>query len=175
MKQEAKTAMTSVIDEVLRSNDYYANTYSLKHLSSEPIKKLAVVTCMDVRTTVEQMLGLRVGDAHIIRNAGGIVTDDALRSLLISYHLKGMREVMVINHTDCGMMMPHSDADIRAHMEHVTGRYAASPLEFYAFTDLETNVRAQVAKVRTHPWFMEDVVTRGFIYDINTGRLREVV
>ncbi len=167
--------MTSVIDEVLRANDYYANTYSLKYLTSEPVKKLAVVTCMDVRTTVEQMLGLRVGDAHIIRNAGGIVTDDALRSLLISYHLKGMREVMVINHTDCGMMMAQSDAEIRERMEQLTGRTAASPLHFHAFTDLEANVREQVAKVRTHPWFMDEVTVRGFVYDIDTGRLKEVV
>ncbi|MBI4513726.1 MAG: carbonic anhydrase [Gemmatimonadetes bacterium] len=163
----------SVIDEVLGANETYAKEFRLAELRIPPARKLAIVACMDARLDVEQILGLKPGDAHIIRNAGGIVTEDALRSLLISHYLLGTREWMVINHTDCGMLT-FRDEDLRTRLQGSTGTAVVSPAHFYAFTDLEENVRQQVQKLKSHPWVPEDVPVRGFIYDVKTGRLREV-
>src|SRR3970040_716470 len=135
----------SVIDEVLKANQEYAKNFKLGHLPMPPANKLALVTCMDARMTVSQLLGLKTGEAHIIRNAGGIVTEDALRSLIISHHLLGTQEFMIINHTDCGML---------------------------TFKDEE--LRKQIQKVKSHPWVPKHIPVRGFIYDVKTGRLNEV-
>jgi carbonic anhydrase len=139
-----------------------------------PARKLAVVACMDARLTVEDVLGLNTGDAHIIRNAGGIVTEDAIRSLIISHYLLGTQEFMIINHTDCGMLT-FEDEDLKQRLKQETGVTAATPETFHAFHDLEENVREQVEKVRSHPWTPEGIPVRGFIYDVKTGRLSEVV
>jgi carbonic anhydrase len=125
---------------------------------------------MDARLTVEQVLGLRTGDAHIIRNAGGLATDDALRSLVISQQLLGTEEVIVIEHTGCGMLTFRDD-DVRRDLTTKTGQDA--DIAFLAFDQLESNLRAQVSKIRAHPW-TKDVPVHGLVYEVETGRLREV-
>ena len=162
----------SVIDETMQANEIYAQTHKLRHLTPRPARKLAILTCMDTRLSI-RTLGLQTGDAHIIRNAGGIVTDDALRSLLVSHHLLGTEEFMVINHTDCGLMRT-TEEGLRAQIEKSTGTTATAPARFYAFQDLDENVRHQLAKLRDHPWIPKKITVRGFVYDVATGRLREV-
>ena len=138
-----------------------------------PARKLAIVACMDARMTIEQMLGLETGDAHIIRNAGGIVTEDALRSLIISHYLLGTQEFMIINHTDCGMLT-FKDEELKAKLQEQTKTTAVTPEAFHSFENLEQNVRDQIAKVKSHPWLPKNVPVRGFIYDVKSGRLNEV-
>jgi carbonic anhydrase len=162
----------SVIDEVLSANAIYARTHELSRLTPRPARKLAILTCMDTRLSI-RTLGLKTGDAHIIRNAGGIVTDDTLRSLVISHHLLGTEEIMVINHTDCGLMQA-SEEDLRARIQNRTGTAAVSPAFFYAFQNIDENVRQQLQKLRTHPWIPRTVAARGFVYDVTTGLLREI-
>ncbi len=163
----------SVIDQVLKANEEYAEKFDLGQLPIPPARKLAVVACMDARLTVEQILGLRTGDAHVIRNAGGVVTEDALRSLLISHHLLGTREFLILNHTDCGMLTFRED-EFRARLCKETGASAVTPARFHAFGDLADNVRQGIERVRSHPWVPETVTVRGFVYDVRTGRLKEV-
>ena len=162
----------SVIDEVLAANEIYSRTHELRKLTPRPERKLAVLTCMDTRLSI-RTLGLREGDAHIIRNAGGIVTEDALRSLIISHHLLGTQEFIIINHTDCGMLT-FKDEDLTAKLESETNASAVSPSRFYAFPDLEKNVRQQIQRVKAHPWIPEHISVRGFVYDVKTGKLNEV-
>lgn len=162
-----------VIDETLKANESYARTFNLGHLPMPPGRKLAIVACMDARLTVEQVLGLKTGDAHIIRNAGGIVTEDAIRSLLISHYLLGTQEFMIINHTDCGMLT-FKDEDLRTKLEQRTRTASVSPEQFHAFRDPVENVRRQIQKVRSHVWIPKEIPVRGFVYDVKTGRLREV-
>ena len=163
----------SVIDDVLSANQEYAKAFKLGSLPMPPARKLAVVACMDARLTIEPMLGLKTGEAHIIRNAGGIVTDDALRSLIISHQLLGTREIMIINHTDCGMLT-FQDADLRQRLRRETGLTPVAPTAFHAFSDLHENVREQIQKLRLHPWLPKEVAVRGFIYDVHSGKLSEV-
>jgi len=140
----------STIDEVVKANDSYTQNFTLGHLSLPPARKLAVVACMDARLMVDQILGLKTGDAHIIRNAGGIVTEDALRSLILSHHLLGTQEFMIINHTDCGMLT-FKDEDVRAKLQQMTGTATVAPVHFHAFSNVEENVRQQIQKVTSHP------------------------
>ena len=139
-------------------------------LPALPRRRLAVLACMDARLNVEQVLGLGLGDAHVIRNAGGIATDDAIRSIVISQHLLGTEEVMVIEHSQCGMLT-FQDADVHRHLVETTG--VDIDLAFHAFPDLEANLREQVARIKAHPW-IKDVPVRGLIYDIDTRELREL-
>jgi carbonic anhydrase len=164
----------STTDEGLKANQEYAQAFKLGHLAMPPARKLAIVACMDARMTVEQMLGLKTGDAHIIRNAGGIVTEDAIRSLIISYTLLGTQEFMIINHTDCGMLTFKND-DLKAQLKQKTGVTSSSPEVFHAFSDVESNVREQIQKVKSHPWIPKEIPVRGFVYDVKTGRLKEIV
>jgi carbonic anhydrase len=164
--------MTSVIDEVLAANEIYARTHELKRLTPRPARKLAILTCMDTRLSI-RTLGLQTGDAHIIRNAGGIVTEDALRSLVVSHHLLGTEEIMVINHTDCGLMQA-TEQELRTRIQNRAGTAAVSPAFFYAFQNIDENVRHQLEKLDTHPWIPKTVVVRGFVYDVTTGKLREI-
>ena len=120
-----------------------------------------------------QVLGLKTGDAHIIRNAGGIVTEDALRSLIISHYLLGTQEFMVINHTDCGMLT-FKDDELKQRLQELTHTSPAVPQAFHAFHDLEKNVKEQVEKIKAHPWMPKDVPVRGFVYDVKAGTLNEV-
>lgn len=163
----------SIIDDVLQSNRSHAYRFGLAHLSNPPALKLAVVACMDARLTVEQMLGLKTGDAHIIRNAGAIVTEDVVRSLLISHYMLGTQEFMIIGHTDCGLLT-FRDEDLRRKLREISGTSVLSPANFHAFNNLEESIGEQVQKVRSHPWIPDSIPVRGFIYDVKTGKLREV-
>ena len=163
----------STIDEALLANESYAREFKLGHLPMPPARKLAIVACMDARLTVEQVLGLKTGDAHIIRNAGGIVTEDAIRSLLISHSLLGTQEFAVINHTDCGMLT-FKDQDLREKLEKQTGTSSVTPAHFHPFSDLEENVRVQIQKIKSHPWIPKNVPVRGFVYDVKSGKLKEI-
>jgi carbonic anhydrase len=162
----------SVIDEVLAANEIYSRTHELRRLTPRPERRLAILTCMDTRLSI-QTLGLKTGDAHIIRNAGGIVTEDSLRSLVISHYLLDTREFMVINHTDCGLMLA-TEQDLRTRIQNRSGTAAVSPAFFYAFQNIDENVRHQLQKLRTHPWIPKEVAVRGFVYDVASGRLREI-
>ena len=155
----------------LEENARYAATFDRPNLDLPPSRHLAVLACMDARITVEQVLGLHTGEAHIIRNAGGLATDDAIRSLVISQHVRGTTEVLVIEHTGCGML-EFDDAEVRSTIAAATGVELDLPL--FAFPDLEANLVAQVERIRTHPW-IKDVPVTGVIYDVDTGRLRRVI
>ena len=164
----------SVIDEVLIANELYARQHELRHVSPHPKRHLAVVTCMDTRLG-KQTLGLGTGDAHILRNAGGIVTEDVIRSLVISHHLLGTEEIMIINHTDCGLT-GRSEEELRRLVISRTGSDAvAAPSRFFTFNIVEENVRDQIQKLRRHPWIPQNIPVRGFVYDVTNGRLTEVV
>ena len=163
----------STIDEVLRANERYAQHFALGHLALPQARQLAIVTCMDARLMVDQLLGLQPVEAHIIRNAGGIVTENALRSLILSHYLLGTQEFMIINHTDCGMLT-FTDEDVRAKLHQLTGTATVAPVHFHAFRHVEENVRQQVQKVTSHPWIPKQIPVRGFVYDVKTGRLQEV-
>src|SRR3974377_1734990 len=132
----------SVIDEVLAANEIYAQTHELRRLTPRPERKLAILTCMDTRLSI-RTLGLKTGDAHLIRNAGGIVTDDSLRSLLVSHYLLGTEEFMVINHTDCGLMHT-SEQDLRTRIQNRAGTAAIAPASFHAFKNIAEKVRHQL-------------------------------
>jgi len=164
----------SSTDDAMKANESYAQSFKLGDLPIPPGRKLAIVACMDARLTVEQLLGLKTGDAHIIRNAGGIATEDVIRSLIISHHLLGTQEFIIINHTDCGMLT-FKDEELEAKLEAATNAAAVSPQRFYAFPDLEKNVRQQIQRVKSHPWIPENISVRGFIYNVKTGKLKEIV
>lgn len=164
----------SITDEALKANESFAKEFKLGNLAMPPGKKLAIVACMDARLNVEQFLGLKTGDAHIIRNAGGIVTEDAIRSLIISHHLLGTQEFIIVNHTDCGMLT-FKDEELTAKLEAGTNEAAIAPARFHAFPDLEKNVLQQIQRVKSHPWIPAGISVRGFIYDVKSGKLSEVV
>jgi carbonic anhydrase len=159
-------------EENLAANQQYAEKFALGHLPMPPARKLAVVACMDARLTVEQFLGLKTGDAHIIRNAGGLVTEDALRSLIISSYLLGTRTYYVIQHTDCGMLT-FTDEKLREKLKTETG-HDASHLHFHSFSDVEKSVKKQLQSIRSNPFLPRDIDVHGFIYDVRTGKLREI-
>ena len=163
----------SITDEAIKANETYAANFKLGDLPMPPARKLAIVACMDARLMPDQILGLKTGDAHVIRNAGGIVTEDALRSLIISHHLLGTEEFIIINHTDCGMLT-FKDEELHSRLQEETGVATVAPVHFHAFEDLEANVRQQVQRVKSHPWVPGHISVRGFIYDVKTGRLSEV-
>lgn len=163
----------SITDELLKANQRYAQNFKLGQLPMPPARKVAVLACMDARLTVEQILGLNTGDAHIIRNAGGIATDDAVRSLLISHYLLGTQEFIILNHTDCGMLT-FKDEDLEKRLEQETKTAVVAPVRFHAFGDLRENVRRQIERLRSHPWIPQGVPVRGFIYDVKSGKLQEV-
>jgi carbonic anhydrase len=157
-------------ERALAENARYADQFDRSALPLPPGRKLAVLACMDARLTVEDVLALRTGDAHIIRNAGGLATDDALRSLVISQNLLGTEEVIVIEHTGCGMLT-FQDEDVRRRLTEETGRDLDIPL--LAFPEVESNLREQVRRIREHPW-LKDVPVHGAIYDVECGRLTPV-
>ena len=160
----------SAIDHLLHANEAYSQTFP----GPRPIKpklRLALVACMDSRLDLFGALGLEIGDAHIIRNAGGVVTDDEIRSLAISQRLLGTEEIILIHHTDCGMLTFHDD-DFKEQIEEDTGikpQWAAE-----AFSDLDRDVRQSVARIKASPFIPRKDQVRGFVYEVETGRLREV-
>jgi carbonic anhydrase len=161
----------SLIDDVLRNNVRFASTFDLGGLRLPPARGIAVLACMDARLHVSKILGLEIGEAHIIRNAGGVATEDAIRSLVISQRLLGTREVMLIHHTDCGMLTFRDD-EVKAQIESETG--IRPPFALEAFGDLEADVRQSVARIRLSPFLPHKDQVRGFVYDVQTGRLTEV-
>ncbi len=162
----------ALYDEILSANRHFAAAFDRSRLPMPPGRKLAVLACMDARLNLYEALGLRTGDAHIIRNAGGLATEDAIRSLIISHHLLGTREFLVVNHTDCGMLT-FTDEELRARLARESGADART-LSFHAFTDLEENVRRQVRAIRESPFLPRAIPVRGLVYDVRTGLVREV-
>jgi carbonic anhydrase len=161
----------SVTEELLRNNAIYAESFEKGDLPLPPARGVAVVACMDARLDVHKILGLEEGDAHVIRNAGGVITDDEIRSLTISQRLLGTREVILIHHTDCGMLT-FSDDELKAQIHEDVGLKPHFSME--SFSDLEEDVRQSVARIQTSPFIPHKESVRGFIYEVETGRLREV-
>ncbi|HXD67133.1 MAG TPA: carbonic anhydrase [Solirubrobacteraceae bacterium] len=162
--------MTST-DDLLANNESYAGSFDKGDLPLPPARKVAVVACMDARLNVFGILGLTEGDAHVIRNAGGVVTDDAIRSLAISQRLLGTEEIILIHHTDCGMLTFTDDA-FKAAIEKDTGIRPTWAAE--AFPDLDGDVRQSIARVKASRFVPHTDAVRGFVYEVETGRLREV-
>jgi len=161
----------SQIESLLKNNEAASKSFTKGNLPLPPKKKLAVLACMDARLDVHQILGLELGDAHVIRNAGGVATDDAVRSLVISQRLLGTEQVILIHHTDCGMLT-FTDDDEKKKIEAETG--IRPPFALEAFSDLDQDVRQSVARIRASPFIPKKGTIRGFVYDVKTGRLREV-
>ncbi len=161
----------SVSDELLANAEQYHQAFDKGDLAMPPAKGLAVVACMDARLNPFGILGLSEGDAHVIRNAGGVVTDDVVRSLAISQRLLGTTEIILIHHTDCGMLT-FKDDDVKAQIEADTG--IRPPFALEAFGDLEGDVRQSIARIKASPFIPHRDAIRGFVYEVETGRLRPV-
>jgi carbonic anhydrase len=164
--------MVSVTDQVVQANQEFAQTFEHGHLHMPPARNLAVLTCMDARLHPEKFLGLNFGDAHVIRNAGGRASDDAIRSLTISSHLLGTREYIVIHHTDCGMLT-FTNEELQNKLATDLGA-DASQIDFLPFSDLEQSVRDDVKRINESPFIPEGIPVRGFVYDVRTGKLSPV-
>jgi carbonic anhydrase len=160
----------SVTDEYVANNSSYAETFT-GPLPMPPSRQVAVVACMDARLNVYAILGLADGEAHVIRNAGGVVTDDEIRSLAISQRLLGTREIILIHHTDCGMLT-FTDDDFKRSIQNETGIKPAWAAE--AFGDLDEDVRQSIARVKASPFIPHTDAVRGFVFDVATGKLNEV-
>ena len=160
----------SVTDQLLQNNEAYAASFG-GELPLPPSKHLAVVACMDARLDVYRILGLQEGEAHVIRNAGGVITDDEIRSLAISQRLLGTKEVVLIHHTDCGMLT-FTDEQFAQQLSDATGSRPEWVAE--SFTDLDGDVRDSIARITSSPFVAEKGSVRGFVFDVATGRLREV-
>ena len=158
-------------DDLLERNAGYAEAFDKGDLPLPPARKLAVLACMDARLDVHGLLGLELGDAHVIRNAGGVVSDDALRSLVISQRLLGTEEIILIHHTDCGMLTFRDD-DVKDGILADTGLRPSFALE--AFGDLDDDVRQSIGRIQANPFIPNKGQIRGFVYDCATGRLNEV-
>jgi carbonic anhydrase len=161
----------SVTDELLQNNEKYAASFDKGDLPLPPGKKVAIVACMDARLNPYGALGLQEGDAHVIRNAGGVVTEDEIRSLAISQRLLGTEEIILIHHTDCGMLT-FTDDDFKRQVQEDTGIKPGWAAE--AFGDLDEDVRQSIARIKASPFIPKKDSVRGFIYEVETGRLREV-
>jgi carbonic anhydrase len=155
---------------VLDENERYTEAFDRSRLTAAPLSGLAVVACMDARLDVEEALGLGTGDAHVIRNAGGLVTDDVIRSLIVSQHLLGTEEVLVIQHTECGLLGA-DEGRLRSSLAERSGQLL--DIRLGAFADLDSSVRQQVGRVRSHPW-LKRVPVHGLVFEVETGRLREI-
>jgi carbonic anhydrase len=161
----------SVTDELLENAERYAESFDKGDLPLPPGKKIAVVACMDARLNPYGLLGIEEGDAHVIRNAGGVVTDDEIRSLAISQRLLGTEEILLIHHTDCGMLT-FTDDDFKKSVQDDTGIKPEWAAE--AFDDLDTDVRQSIARIKASPFIPRKDSVRGFVYEVESGRLREV-
>ena len=161
----------SVTDEYLKNNEAYASTFT-GPLPLPPSKHVAVVACMDARLDVYRILGLGDGEAHVIRNAGGVITDDEIRSLAISQRLLGTKEIILIHHTDCGMLT-FTDDSFKRSIQDETGIKPEWAAE--AFTDLDEDVRQSIARIKASPFIPRKDAVRGFVFDVATGKLNEVV
>lgn len=166
MSQKTETS------KIVEANKEYSRTQFPGKLTAQPSRHIAILACMDARLSVDQLAGIKAGEAHIIRNAGGIATEDAVRSLIISNELLGTREFVVINHTDCGMLK-FKDSDLRKKLELRYGR-DASDIKFLAFSNLKENVRRQVETIKNHPLIPKEIPVTGFIYQVENGLLQRV-
>ena len=162
----------STTDDVLSNAEQYASSFDKGDLPMPPGRKLAVVACMDARLIPTKVLGLQEGDAHVIRNAGGVVTDDAIRSLAISQRLLGTEEIVLIHHTDCGMLT-FNDDDFKRTIQDETGVKPSWAAE--AFSNLDEDVRQSIARIKASPFIPRKDSVRGFVFDVATGKLNEVV
>jgi carbonic anhydrase len=161
----------SVTDQLLKNNASYSAGFANGGLPMPPAKKVAVLACMDARLDVHKILGLEEGDAHVIRNAGGVATDDAIRSLVISQRLLGTEEIVLIHHTDCGMLTFRDD-ELKSEIEKETGIRPQFAME--AFGDLEADVRQSMGRIEASPFIPRKTKVRGFVYDVKSGKLNEV-
>jgi carbonic anhydrase len=161
----------SAIDDLLANNATYAEGFSKGALPMPPSKGVAIVACMDARLETGALLGLGEGEAHVIRNAGGVITEDAIRSLVISQRLLGTREIMLIHHTDCGMLT-FKGSDVKGAIKQDTG--LRPPFDMEDFEDLEDDVRESIARIQSSPFVPHKDQIRGFVYECETGLLREV-
>jgi len=164
--------IVSVIDEMVSSSKVHAWPYTTAGAHGRPAKGVAIVSCMDARINIESLFGLPSGDAHIIRNAGGVVTDDVLRSLLISQHLLGTREILLLHHTDCGLMRLN-ETQLVPQLEREAG--VKLPFKLGAFTDLDEDLRRSLALIQSFPFLPARNLARAFVYDVSDASLREVV
>ena len=158
-------------DEFLAANEDYVRSFDKGNKPMPPAKRVAVVACMDARIETGRLLGLEEGDAHVIRNAGGVVTDDVIRSLAISQRLLGTKEIVLVHHTDCGMQTFKDDA-VKDAIEEETG--LRPPFALEAFADPESDIRQSLRRIKASPFIPEKNHIRGFVYDVETGRLNEV-
>jgi carbonic anhydrase len=164
----------SLIDAALGANAATVKSYDPSR-NKPPKPKVAIVTCADPRLTgIETMLGLAAEDVDMIRNFGTVIDDDAVRSLVLSTRLLGSKEIMIINHTECGMLL-FTDDDFEDQLRKETGKSPIAPAKFFSFTDAVKNTKEQIQKARSHPWISTDVPVRGFMFDVSDGRLTEVV
>ena len=164
------SSKTTVTDRLVAANERYASDFTDPGMDARPVHHVAVVACMDARIDLHAALGLELGDCHTIRNAGGVVTDDVIRSLTISQRALGTRSVVLIHHTGCGMLTVTED--FRHELEEEVGQRPAWAVE--AFKDLDSDVRHSIERVRTSPFLLHTDDVRGFVFDVTTGRLREV-
>jgi carbonic anhydrase len=162
----------SVTDELLKNNEAYSAAFDKGDLPLPPGQKVAVVACMDARLNPYGILGLEEGDAHVIRNAGGVVTDDEIRSLAISQRLLGTEEIILIHHTECGMLT-FTDDEFKRSIQDDVGIKPEWAAE--AFSDLDEDVRQSIARIKASPFIPRKESVRGFVYDVTSGKLREVV
>jgi carbonic anhydrase len=160
-----------VIDELVANNEAFAASLPDRHLDVRPSRRLAIVTCMDSRLDVFAALGLKDGEAHVLRNSGGVITDDVIRSLAVSQRRLGTCEVMLVHHTDCGMQTLTDDG-FRAELQEATGVAPAFAVE--SFSDLDADVRQSILRVRRSTFLLHRDRVRGFVYDVDTHRLREI-
>ncbi len=161
----------SATDELIRNNQSYARSFDKGALRAQPARRVAVVACMDARLDIHKILGLDEGDAHVIRNAGGVVTEDVIRSLVISQRLLGTREIILIHHTDCGMLT-FKDDQVKRQIELETG--IRPPFALEAFQNVDEDVRQSIARIKATPYITDKSSVRGFVYDVRTGRLNEL-
>ena len=163
----------SIIDRVVEANRNYAKTYN-PALGKRPAPKIAVVTCMDPRLSdLPGILGVPLADIDVIRTGGPAVTEDVLAELIVSNRVLGTTEILLLNHTGCGFTT-FTDDELNARLSASTGDASPAPMRFFSYSDPEENTREQIEKVRAHPWIAKDVAVRGFIFDVETGLLREV-
>jgi carbonic anhydrase len=161
----------STTDDLLKNNEAFAQSFDKGDLPLPPARRIAIVACMDARLNPYPILGLRLGDAHVIRNAGGVITDDEIRSLAISQHLLGTEEIMLIHHTDCGMLT-FNDREFADKLEAETGQ--RPQWEARSFADLDQDVRDSIQRIKHSPFIPHKDSIRGFVYQVETGELREV-
>jgi len=163
----------SLIDRAVAANRKRAGGHD-PSLAQKPAPKIAILTCMDPRLNeLLQWLGIKPADADVIRNVGTAATDDVVRSLIFSIHVLGVREVMIVGHTGCGMEM-FSEEGFENHIHKQCGVWAVSPAKFHCYSDVDFTTQKQVLKLRSHPWIPSDVIIRAFVFDLETGEMREV-